>query len=68
MKPQPEIAQKIRSWKDSIQLVQWVSSVYKYNAIGTWNLPGAVGILRDQAEELPLHQSQPLTLGLAPIT
>ena len=27
-----------------------------------------MGILRDQAEELPLHQSQPLTLGPALIT
>ena len=27
--------------------------------VGTWNLPGAVGILRDHAEELPLHWSQP---------
>ena len=55
--------------RDSVQLVQWVSSVYKSsNAIGTGNLPGAVGILRDQAEELPLHQSQPLTLCLMLIT
>ena len=29
---------------------------------------GAVGILRDQAEELSLHQSQPLTLGPVLIT
>ena len=55
--------------KDSIQLVQWVSSVYKSsNVIGIWNLPGAVGILRDQLEELLLHRSQPLTLGSVLIT
>ena len=61
MKPQPEMTQGIKSWKgNNVQLVQWIFSVYmstssKYKK----NSPSAVDILRDQAEEAPLHQTQP---------
>ena len=60
-KPQPEMTQGIKSWKgNNVQLVQWISSAYmstssKYKK----NSPSAVDILRDQAEEAPLHQTQP---------
>ena len=51
----------IKSWKgNNVQLVQWISSVYmstssKYKK----NSSSAVDILRDQAEEAPLHRTQP---------
>ena len=51
---------KVRADKGSIS--NWHSRYPQFISlamIGTWNLPGAVGILRDQAEELPLHQTQP---------
>ena len=60
-KPQPEMTQGIKSrMGNNVQLVQWISSVHmstssKYKK----NLPSAVDILRDQAEEVPLHRTQP---------
>ena len=58
MKPQLKRL-KVRADKGSIS--DWCSRFPQFISlamIGIWNLPGGVGIFRDQAEELPLHWTQ----------